>query len=67
MLTAFFFTNIKNLKIMKTFKTYNLKLDEESYFKLKLIEMSLQKSTKKKVTKSEAIATLINDYKKIKM
>jgi hypothetical protein len=52
---------------MKTFKTYNLKLDEESYFKLKLIEMSLQKSTKKKVTKSEAIATLINDYKKIKM
>lgn len=49
---------------MTVFKTYNLKLDEESYFKLREIEMDLEKTRKKKLTKSEVIAIIVNGYKK---
>lgn len=36
---------------MKVFKTYNLKLDEESYFKLRDIEMDFEKTKKRSLQK----------------
>ena len=50
---------------MPVFKTYNLKLNEESYFKLRQIEINLEKTEKKKLTKSQVIAIIIDKYKQM--
>ena len=47
---------------MKIFKTYNLKLSKEGYFKLREIEMKLEKTKEKSLTKSEVLAEIIEEY-----
>jgi rRNA maturation protein Rpf1 len=48
---------------MKVYKTYNLKLDEEAYFKLREIELEFEKDNSKKKNKSEIISIIIKDFK----
>jgi hypothetical protein len=47
---------------MTVFKTYNLKLDEKTYFKLREIETYLEKQKKKNFTKSEVIAEITSAF-----
>lgn len=45
-----------------TFKTYNLKLTEKSYFRLREIELEIEKKEGKTMTKNEIINRIIADY-----
>lgn len=45
-----------------TFKTYNLKLTENAYFKLREIELKIERTEKKTLTKNEVITKIIEDY-----
>jgi hypothetical protein len=48
---------------MKTYKSYNLKLDEETYFKLREIEIEFEKDNAKKKTRSEIVSIIIKNFK----
>jgi len=50
----------------KPYKSYNLKLDKETYLNLRQIELDFEKNNSIKKTKSEIITILINEFKKIK-
>lgn len=45
-----------------TFKSYNLKLTEKSYFKLREIELEIEKKEGKTVTKNTVINRIIEEY-----
>lgn len=49
---------------MSTYKTYNFKMDKETYLKLKEIELDFEKNNSKKKTKSEILAIIIKGFKK---
>lgn len=51
---------------MNVYKTYNLKLDEETYFKLREIELEFEKDNSKKKNKSEIISIIIKNFKRDK-
>tara|TARA_B110000116_G_C16648756_1_gene496318 strand:+ start:146 stop:331 length:186 start_codon:yes stop_codon:yes gene_type:complete len=44
------------------YKTYNLKLSEEAYFKLKQIELFFEKKKKEKLTSGQVINELVKEY-----
>jgi rRNA maturation protein Rpf1 len=48
---------------MKIYKSYNLKLDEETYFKLREIEIEFEKDNAKKKTRSEIVSIIIKNFK----
>jgi hypothetical protein len=50
--------------MLETYKTYNLKLDKETYFKLREIELDFEKINNSNLTKSEIISIVIKAYKK---
>lgn len=47
---------------MPIFKTYNLKLSISSYYKLKEIEIKIEKEENQNFTKSEIVEKLIENY-----
>lgn len=48
---------------MDIFKTYNLKLDKKTHFKLKKIELEIEEKSNNKKTRNEIICKIIQDYK----
>jgi hypothetical protein len=44
----------------KPYKSYNLKLSENAYFKLRQIELDFEKKYNKRLTKSEVLEKMID-------
>lgn len=51
------------MKKSEVFKSYNLKLSEKAYFKLRKIELSLEQKKGKSLTKNEVLTELILMHK----
>lgn len=45
------------------FKSYNLKLSEKAYFKLREIELFFEKKEKRTFTKNEVLEKIITEFK----
>jgi hypothetical protein len=51
---------------MEVYKSYNLKLDKETYFKLREIQMNYEKNNSKKINKSDLISMIIKKFEQKK-